>query len=92
MDFFDDFIPYDPLFDENHDGKIDWHEEGRRQDYEDFMNKRGVYAESDSGSESDPDLDLELAGLDRDELASMDADERNELLEDAGIDPDSWDD
>ena len=36
-------------------------------------------------------LDLELAGLDADELEYMDEDERREALEDAGLDPDDYD-
>ena len=33
-----------------------------------------------------------MAGLDIDELADMDEDERREALEDAGLDPDDYDD
>ena len=33
-----------------------------------------------------------MAGLDRDELEFMDTDERREALEDAGFDPDDFDD
>ena len=33
-----------------------------------------------------------MAGLDRDELEFMDADERRSALEDAGLDPDDFDD
>ena len=35
--------------------------------------------------------ELEMAGLDIDELADMDEDERREALEDAGLDPDDFD-
>ena len=34
--------------------------------------------------------ELEMAGLDIDELADMDEDERREALEDAGLDPDDY--
>lgn len=34
--------------------------------------------------------ELELSGLDIDELEYMDADERREALEDAGLDPDDY--
>ena len=47
----------------------------------------------DFGEEEDTDFDdeLEMAGLDRDELEFMDEDERREALEDAGLDPDDFD-
>ena len=35
--------------------------------------------------------ELEMAGLDVDELEYMDEDERREALEDAGLDPDDYD-
>ena len=35
--------------------------------------------------------ELEMAGLDIDELADMDEDERREALEDAGLDSDDYD-
>ena len=42
--------------------------------------------------ESDDEEDeLEIAGLDRDELEMMDEEERRETLEDAGLDPDDFD-
>ena len=39
----------------------------------------------------DSDDELEMAGLDRSELEFMDEDERREVLEDAGLDPDDFD-
>ena len=45
----------------------------------------------DSGLDDIQQLDLELAGLDADELEYMDEDERREALEDAGLDPDDYD-
>ena len=54
-----------------------------------------VLSEGDSDEyEEDDDLDDELdeAGLDRFELEMMDEDERREALEDAGLDPDDYDD
>lgn len=43
--------------------------------------------------EEDDDLvdEIEMAGLDVDELADMDDDECREALEDAGLDPDDYD-
>ena len=35
--------------------------------------------------------ELELSGLDPDELEFMDAEERREALEEAGLDPDEYD-
>ena len=37
------------------------------------------------------ETELELSGLDPDELEFMDPDERREALEDAGLDPDDYD-
>lgn len=42
--------------------------------------------------EGDLEDELEMAGLDIDDLADMDEDERREALEDAGLDPDDYDD
>ena len=39
---------------------------------------------------SDLEDELEMAGLDIDELSDMDEDERREALEDAGLDPDDY--
>ena len=41
--------------------------------------------------DSEVQTELELSGLDPDELEFMDADERREALEDAGLDPDEYD-
>ena len=48
----------------------------------------GDFDDDGSGEEDD---ELEMAGLDRDELELMDEDERCEVLEDAGLDPDDFD-
>ena len=52
------------------------------------------YTGSDSLEEDEDELadELEMAGLDIDELEYMDEDERREALEDAGLDPDDYDD
>ena len=51
------------------------------------------YTGSDDLEEDDELVEeLEMAGLDIDELAEMDEDERREVLEDAGLDPDDYDD
>lgn len=77
-DFFGD------LFDVNHDGELDGFE--RTLDYMAFEDLTSVDTE-----EEDLEDDIELAGLDRDELEWMDEDERREALEDAGLDPDDYD-
>ena len=41
--------------------------------------------------DSEERTELELSGLDPDELEFMDPDERREVLEDAGLDPDEYD-
>lgn len=41
--------------------------------------------------DSDVQTELELSGLDPDELGFLDVDERREALEDAGLDPDEYD-
>lgn len=46
--------------------------------------------EDDGDDEDDLVEELELAGLDIDELEDMDEDERREALEDAGLDPDDY--
>ena len=46
---------------------------------------------TNSSEDDDLDCDMEIAGLDADELELMDEDERREALEDAGLDPDDYD-
>ena len=74
------------LFYINYDGKLDSFE--RVMEYEAFneMMKDEVSEDVDDDVE-----DIELAGLDYDELSCMAEDERNEILEDAGLDPDDYD-
>lgn len=68
------------LFDFDHDGKLDGFE--RAVDFAMF----------DSLMEDDEKkTELEMSGLDPDELEFMDADERREALEEAGLDPDDYD-
>ena len=70
-------------FDFNHDGKINAAEWA-------FINET-IFNEEDTSSDYDDlDDDIEMAGLDRDELEYMDADERRSAIEDAGLDPDDF--
>lgn len=86
--------PLDSIFDRDNDGELDFFESYEEQDFFDRMEKRGIYEENDEDEEEKDSLDFELslAGLGRDELEMMDDDERAEALEDAGIDPDDWED
>lgn len=56
----------------------------------DFMAFNEMTKEEDDTYEEEDD-ELEMAGLDYDELSFMDEDERREALEDAGLDPDDYD-
>ena len=67
------------MFDFDNDGKLDTFEHAAEFQFLSDV----VMGQSDSLSD---------AGLDRDELSFMDADERREALEDAGIDPFDFDD
>ncbi len=94
MGFFDR-----PLFDFNGDGQTDFMEwsigmqmtASSRQEAIDLTGDDTFYLGTDSLEDEDED-DLELYGLDRDELDMMDEDERREALEEAGLDPDDYDD
>ena len=89
------------LFDFNGDGKIDAFEAevelqmmaGSREEAIALTGDDSFYTGSDGLEEDDELVDeLEMAGLDIDELADMDEDERREAIEDAGLDPDDYDD
>lgn len=95
MGFFDRDV-----FDFNGDGKTDAFEaeielQMMARSREEAIRLTGddtFYTGSDTLEEED-DLEdeLEMAGLDIDELSDMDEDERREALEDAGLDPDDYD-
>ncbi len=71
------------MFDFNRDGETDTVE---------FLLGMELTSDIDTDDiDDDDDDELELAGLDRDELEFMDDDERREALEDAGLDPDDYD-
>ena len=89
------------LFDFNGDGKEDPFEgfmglqmmAGSREEAIALTGDDAFYTGSDSLEEDEDELtdELEMAGLDVDELEYMDEDERREALEDAGLDPDDYD-
>ena len=72
------------LFDLNGDGKLDVFEKAAE-----FAAFSSIMNQIDE--ESDDETELEMAGLDPEELEFMDADGRREALEDAGLDPDDYD-
>lgn len=72
-------------FDFNHDGNIDPIERSIEMDIL-----------LDDGREDDEceewlEDEIEAVGLDRDDLEMMDEDERREVMEEAGLDPDDYD-
>lgn len=72
----------------NLDGKVD--------SWESFLADEELYSEANAVLHSDSEFgvaddELEMFGLDRDELELMDEDELREALEDAGLDPDDFD-
>ena len=69
------------MFDFNHDGEIDSFERAVEFSFLDEITRE----------EESSQTDFELSSLDADELELMDADERREALEDAGLDPDDYD-
>lgn len=73
------------LFDLDHDGELNTFE--RTMEFE-FLEELGRESEDPDEAEA---TELELSGLDPIELEFMDADERREALEDAGLDPDEYD-
>ena len=77
-------------FDLNHDGKIDACETAFINDTF-FEDHNGISSGSYDEDEEIED-ELEMAGLDRDELEFMDPEERREALEDDGFDADDFDD
>lgn len=89
------------LFDFNGDGKVDGFETyvgmqmvaGSRQEAIALTGDDTFYIGSNDLGENDELVDeLEMAELDVDELEYMDEDERREALEDAGLDPDDYED
>ena len=69
------------MFDFNGDGEMDSFERAAEFAFLDEM----------IADEEEEETELELSGLDPDELEFMDPDERREALEEAGLDPDNYD-
>lgn len=70
------------MFDFNGDGEMDSFERAAEFAFLDEMM---------NDEEEEEETELELSGLDPDELEFMNPDERREALEDAGLDPDDYD-
>ena len=90
---------FDPLFDFNGDGKEDFDEtmlgmqmmaSSRREAIE--LTGDDTFYTGDDELDEEVQDELTNAGLDYYELAEMDEDERREALEDAGLDPDEFED
>ena len=77
---------YNSEFDFDGDGKLNTYEYSVMDDV-----IFGHHDEIDTSDENELEDDLLLAGLDVAELEYMDADERREALEDAGLDTDDYD-
>ena len=97
MGFFDRDV-----FDFNGDGKVDGFETyvglqmmaGSRQEAIALTGDDTFYTGSDSLEEDEDELadELEMAGLDIDELEYLNEDEHRETLENTGLDPDDYED
>ncbi len=72
----------DDLFDFNNNGKLDAMEE---------VAELATIAGIMDSNHDTAQTELQLSGLDADELELMDEDERREAMEDAGLDPDEYD-
>lgn len=87
----------DNMFDFDHDGKLGFFEKAAKRQFINNMmedNKKKSEPETYQYSSGYTDYDrteLEMSGLDPEELEFMDPEERRETLEDAGLDPDEYD-
>ena len=80
--------PFDFMFDFDEDGELDPVEEAMLIDFLDDMQKKDS---SDDDEEEEDKRKLLYPDLDFDELEYMDEEERREVLEEAGYDPDDPD-
>ena len=82
---------FDKMFDFNRDGKLDFFERAVQFQFMDKMMNSDETSSFEDDDELDEDDVFAEVGLDYDELEFMDPDERREVLEDAGLDPDDFD-
>lgn len=71
------------IFDFNHDGKM-----SSMEKVAEFATFTHIMDEQQKNEKTE---ELELSGLDMEELEFTDEDERREAIEDAGLDPDDYD-
>ena len=87
----------DNMFDFNKDGKLGFFEKAAKRQFINNMmedDKKKSESETYQHSSGYTDYDrteLEMSGLDPEELEFMDFEERREILEEAGLDPDEYD-
>lgn len=82
------------MFDMNRDGKMDAFERAMEFDFLESMEREEKSGRGfDDVDDGDDELmtELELAGIDPEELEYLDSDDRREVLEAAGLDPDEYD-
>lgn len=86
--FDEDGMFYDPTFDFDNDGKLDSFEQIMALEtisspaYDDYDDKGDIF---------DLQLDLKLAGIDVDDLDSLDHETITDLIDSAGLDEDDYD-
>ena len=93
MALFDDEVDStrDEMFDFDRNGPLDPMERAMQLDFEVRMLDDDFDGDSEEEDEFFDELEAET-GIDRDEWDLMDDDERAEALEEAGLDPDDFDD
>ncbi len=93
MGLFDDEVDgtMDEMFDFDRDGHLDPMERTMQLDFEMHMLDDDFDDDSEEEDEFFDELEAET-GIDRDEWEMMDDEERAEALEEAGFDPDDFDD
>ena len=82
------------MFDLNRDVKMSAFERAAELQFFDSMTKdsaRNNIWDDEDDWDDDELTELELAGIDPEELEYMDDEERREILEEAGLDPDEYD-
>lgn len=79
---------FDKMFDFNRDGRLDSFERAAQFQFMEDMMK---HEKADSFDDDDEEDVFAEARLDYDELELMDTDERREILEDTGLNPDEFD-
>ena len=62
-----------------------------REEHNVLFGDDGDFDDDTETDDADFEYDAIMSGLDPDELMDMDEDERDEALEDAGLDPDDYD-